>query len=207
MGVIVTDQHFLMLQTLPERIHHEQVRKFWGKVYAQFLQEEKHVIYKRESGLLNPLEHLTSNIHGDSIHVEVPQVNENQTDEFCDVEASKITTAFSLGIFANILLALLLKVTFIKIFRCDVFLFLDNLVEVNYTVPSEAKLDSLFIFPQLDPITLEIALFLDSELFEHFKREFTSEPVEHLTEFSLALINNVHVLYQQPVSLGRVFRP
>lgn len=113
MGVIVTDQHFLMLQTLPERIHHEQVRKFWGKVYAQFLQEEKHVIYKRESGLLNPLEHLTSNIHGDSIHVEVPQVNENQTDEFCDVEASKITTAFSLGIFANILLALLLKVTLI----------------------------------------------------------------------------------------------
>lgn len=25
MGVIVTDQHFLMIQTLPERIHHEQV--------------------------------------------------------------------------------------------------------------------------------------------------------------------------------------
>lgn len=77
-------------------------------------------------------------------------------------------------------------------------MFIDNLLEVNYTVPSEAKLDSLFIFPQLDPITLEIALFLDSELFEHFKREFTAEPIEHLTEFALALINNVHVLYQQP---------
>lgn len=25
MGVIVTDQHFLVLQTLPERIHNEQV--------------------------------------------------------------------------------------------------------------------------------------------------------------------------------------
>jgi hypothetical protein len=25
MGVIVTDQHFLMIQTLPERLHHEQV--------------------------------------------------------------------------------------------------------------------------------------------------------------------------------------
>uniref|UniRef100_A0A915N817 Peptidase M12B domain-containing protein n=1 Tax=Meloidogyne javanica TaxID=6303 RepID=A0A915N817_MELJA len=68
----------------------------------------------------------------------------------------------------------------------------------NYTLPVAARLDSLFIFPQLDPITLEIGLFLDSMLFEHFKKEFTTEPEQHLTDFSLALINNVHVLYQQP---------
>ncbi|KAL3103375.1 hypothetical protein niasHS_002561 [Heterodera schachtii] len=68
----------------------------------------------------------------------------------------------------------------------------------NYTLPSAANLNSLFIFPQLDPITLEIGLFLDSMLFEHFQREFTAEPEQHLTDFSLALINNVHVLYQQP---------
>lgn len=71
-------------------------------------------------------------------------------------------------------------------------------MELNYTLPSEAKLDSFFIFPQLDPITLEIGLFLDSQLYEHFKREFSQDPDQHLTEFSLALINNVHVLYQQP---------
>jgi hypothetical protein len=30
-------------------------------------------------------------------------------------------------------------------------------------------------------------------LFEHFKREFTAEPEQHLTDFSLALINNVNM--------------
>jgi hypothetical protein len=45
----------------------------------------------------------------------------------------------------------------------------------------------------------EIGLFLDSKLYEHFSREFIhSDPEQHLTDFSLALINNVHVLYQQP---------
>uniref|UniRef100_A0AC35TW99 Peptidase M12B domain-containing protein n=1 Tax=Rhabditophanes sp. KR3021 TaxID=114890 RepID=A0AC35TW99_9BILA len=74
-----------------------------------------------------------------------------------------------------------------------------NLIHpVNYSIPPEAKLDSLFIFPQLDPMTLEIALFLDAELYKYFKREFVHEPEQHLMDFSLALINNVHVLYQQP---------
>uniref|UniRef100_A0A0N5B844 Peptidase M12B domain-containing protein n=1 Tax=Strongyloides papillosus TaxID=174720 RepID=A0A0N5B844_STREA len=72
-----------------------------------------------------------------------------------------------------------------------------NLV-INYTLPPEAKIDSLFIFPQMDPMTLEIALFLDSELYNYFKREFSLEPEKHLMDFSLALINNVHLLYQQP---------
>jgi hypothetical protein len=58
-------------------------------------------VYKRESGLINPLEQVKS-ILGDSIQVELgsPQINENQTDEFCDVSASKsshITSAFLLG--------------------------------------------------------------------------------------------------------------
>ncbi|VDM17339.1 unnamed protein product [Wuchereria bancrofti] len=49
----------------------------------------------------------------------------------------------------------------------------------------------------MDPVTLEIGLFLDSKLYEHFQREFTGDPEQHLVDFSLALINNVHVLYQQ----------
>lgn len=64
-------------------------------------------------------------------------------------------------------------------------------------MPAEGNLDSLFIFPQLDPITLEIGLFLDSKLYEHFQREYIGDPEQHLVDFSLALINNVHVLYQQ----------
>ncbi|KAI6209515.1 hypothetical protein M3Y96_00229400 [Aphelenchoides besseyi] len=151
MGVIVTEEHFLMLQTIPDRLRHEH--------------PEAHLVYKRESGLLNPLEHLPAGVIEDSVRVEL------QTDERAD-------GAEEGGGF------------------CDVTT--DNSLHVNYTIPSEAKLDSLFIFPQLDPITLEIALFLDSQLFEHFKREFTADPVEHLTDFALALINNVHVLYQQP---------
>ena len=76
---------------------------------------------------------------------------------------------------------------------------LDSIVDsLNYSIPSEAKLDSLFIFPQHDPITLEIGLFLDSKLYEHFEREFSRSADQHLTDFALALINNVHVLYQQP---------
>lgn len=67
----------------------------------------------------------------------------------------------------------------------------------NYTIPAEGNLDSLFIFPQLDPVTLEIGLFLDSKLYEHFQREYIGDPEQHLVDFSLALINNVHVLYQQ----------
>lgn len=67
----------------------------------------------------------------------------------------------------------------------------------NYTIPAEGNLDSLFIFPQLDPITLEIGLFLDSKLYEHFQREHIGDAEQHLVDFSLALINNVHVLYQQ----------
>lgn len=67
----------------------------------------------------------------------------------------------------------------------------------NYTVPTEGNLDSLFIFPQMDPVTLEVGLFLDSKLYEHFEREYIGDAEQHLVDFSLALINNVHVLYQQ----------
>ncbi|CAD5234701.1 unnamed protein product [Bursaphelenchus xylophilus] len=151
-GVVVTDQHFLVLQSIPERLQK---------------QHGPHVVYKRESGLINPLEHLTE--FSEDTKAEVSE----EHGEFCDVNS--IT-----GDISN------------ESHAVDRFLYL------NYTIPSEAKLDSLFIFPQLDPITLEIGLFLDSALYEHFKREFTADPDKHLTEFSLALINNVHVLYQQP---------
>lgn len=48
-----------------------------------------------------------------------------------------------------------------------------DLFSLNYTVPSIGTLESSFIFPQMDPITLEIGLFLDSKLYEHFQREFS----------------------------------
>ncbi|EPB68497.1 reprolysin family propeptide [Ancylostoma ceylanicum] len=73
-----------------------------------------------------------------------------------------------------------------------------EILSLNYTIPSSAKLDSAFVFPNMDPITLEIGLFLDSQLFEHFQREYIQDAEQHLLDFSLALINNVHVLYQQP---------
>lgn len=67
----------------------------------------------------------------------------------------------------------------------------------KYKIPPESKLDSLYIFPQMDPLTIELALFLDSKLFEHFTREYEQDAEQHLVDFSLALINNVHMLYQQ----------
>ncbi|KAI1724134.1 reprolysin family propeptide domain-containing protein [Ditylenchus destructor] len=155
MGVIVHDDHFLMLQTIPQRLHTNE----------QF--HSKHIVYKREAALINPLEHfveekqLTTILSNGTASAKKSFLDNNEVDneEFCDIS---------------------------------------NVFHINYTLPSEAKLDSLFIFPQLDPITLEIGLFLDSQLYEHFRREFTADPDQHLTDFSLALINNVHVLYQQP---------
>ena len=48
-----------------------------------------------------------------------------------------------------------------------------DLFSLNYTVPAIGTLESSFIFPQMDPITLEIGLFLDSKLYEHFQKDFT----------------------------------
>ena len=76
---------------------------------------------------------------------------------------------------------------------------LDEISDFNYTVPDNAQLDSLFTFPQMDPLTLEIALFMDSKLYAHFVKDFGADYAEQeLLDFSLALINNVYVLYQQP---------
>uniref|UniRef100_A0AAF5PJB6 Peptidase M12B domain-containing protein n=1 Tax=Wuchereria bancrofti TaxID=6293 RepID=A0AAF5PJB6_WUCBA len=138
-GTIVMDNHFLLLQTVPQRLRHlHQVK-------------QHHIIYKREV-------HSSSNLE-DAPEEQLPKLNDQSDEkEFCDVTEGS---------------------TF------------------NYTIPVEGNLDSLFIFPQLDPVTLEIGLFLDSKLYEHFQREFTGDPEQHLVDFSLALINNVHVLYQQ----------
>uniref|UniRef100_A0A7E4UZ46 Peptidase M12B domain-containing protein n=1 Tax=Panagrellus redivivus TaxID=6233 RepID=A0A7E4UZ46_PANRE len=146
MGIVVMDDHFLMLQTLPKRVRRDQ--------------PEEHLVYKRSAALLDPLEHYTFN--EDPIRVDLSQDADPDDihGEFCDVNLTSTM--------------------------------------LNYSIPSEASLDSLFIFPQHDPITLEIGLFLDSKLFEHFQREFSRDADQHLTEFALALINNVHVLYQQP---------
>lgn len=81
-------------------------------------------------------------------------------------------------------------------------LFADEIAtaDLNYSIPiNNIEFDSLFIFPQLDPITLEVGLFLDSQLYRHFQAEYSTQDAEqHLLDFSLALINNVYVLYQQP---------
>lgn len=57
------------------------------------------------------------------------------------------------------------------LYHCiTIFFFEAEILSLNYTIPSSAKLDSPFVFPNLDPITLEIGLFLDSKLYEHFQR-------------------------------------
>ncbi|CAJ0583415.1 unnamed protein product, partial [Mesorhabditis spiculigera] len=145
MGTLVLDKHFLVLQTIPQRMHAEQ--------------EEKHLVFKREASLLTSLER--------TIEEELVKVNEVAAD-FCDTSESNDEELTA------------------------------DLFSLNYTVPPAGQLDSPFIFPQLDPITLEIGLFLDSKLYEHFKREYIQDAEQHLLDFSLALINNVYVLYQQP---------
>ncbi|KAF8386635.1 adt-1 [Pristionchus pacificus] len=146
MGTLDMHDHFLVLHPLPSRSHE------W--------QEEKHIVYKRSSGLLADLE--------DGLEEELIKLNAVDSAGFCDSSAS-VDSPLTADLFS-----------------------------LNYTVPSIGTLESSFIFPQMDPITLEIGLFLDSKLYEHFQREFSRDPEQHLIEFSLALINNVHVLYQQP---------
>uniref|UniRef100_A0A915EMN6 Peptidase M12B domain-containing protein n=1 Tax=Ditylenchus dipsaci TaxID=166011 RepID=A0A915EMN6_9BILA len=178
MGVIVNDDHFLMLQTIPHRFLRENE------------QTPKHLVYKREAALINPLEHFleaekqvsSPSIDPSSVFLSSAK-GSDEDEEFCDISKSMdgdLHFEYDSKAFAPAATRL------------------ESVFALNYTLPSEAKLDSLFIFPQLDPITLEIGLFLDSQLYEHFKREFTVDPEQHLTDFSLALINNVHVLYQQP---------
>ncbi|CAI2356296.1 unnamed protein product [Caenorhabditis sp. 36 PRJEB53466] len=146
MGSIVMEDHFLVLQTLPKRVHH--------------LQKERHLVFKRSAGLLTDAE--------SKIREEITRLQEEQ-ESFCDT--SEQLDDPSMTIPAHL--------------------------HFNYTIPTSAQLDSPFIFPNMDPITLEIGLFLDSKLFEHFEREYIQDAEQHLLEFSLALINNVHVLYQQ----------
>ena len=84
MGMIVMENHFLMLQTIPKRIRDHQVcflRKF--HFYESYLQEEDHLIYKREAALLNPLEHFS--FSEEPVRVEL---NEDDSAEFCDVSKS-----------------------------------------------------------------------------------------------------------------------
>ncbi|VDD96513.1 unnamed protein product, partial [Enterobius vermicularis] len=151
MGILVMDDHFLVLQTIPPNLKTDQ--------------SGKHIIYKRSASLLSSLEQ--------SLAAELEMLNQEENEvEFCDVSESVDSSQTSLKSSEN-------GLTF------------------NYSLPSEAKLDSLFIFPQLDPITLEVGLFLDAQLYEHFKREYSRDVEQHLLDYSLALINNVHVLYQQ----------
>ncbi|VDN01757.1 unnamed protein product [Thelazia callipaeda] len=162
-GTIMMDDHFLLLQTLPQRITHTQKM------------QQKHIIYKRDANLLSSLER--------TLEEHIIKLNEQSVeDAFCDVSKSIDDGLYNKS--ANITLSIANAIT-------------AEGLTFNYTVPEEGKLDSLFIFPQMDPVTLEVGLFLDSKLYEHFQREYTIDAEQHLTDFSLALINNVHVLYQQ----------
>ncbi|CAD6189314.1 unnamed protein product [Caenorhabditis auriculariae] len=144
MGSLIMEDHFLVLQTVPNRVRH--------------LQKEQHLVFKRAAGLLSDTE--------SRIREEISRLQESQ-ESFCDTSESLDDPTSSQSL------------------------------QFNYTVPASGQLDSPFIFPNMDPITLEIGLFLDSKLFEHFQREYIQDAEQHLLEFSLALINNVHVLYQQ----------
>ncbi|CAK5115368.1 unnamed protein product [Meloidogyne enterolobii] len=224
MGLIIHEENFLVLQTLPER----------GKPH--------YLIFKRNPALINFNEHFQPSFYlkekltkteftkndwkrktrslKEAKEEEIDQQQQTiikEEESFCDVDIKNSELLFkaaddpsptsdiiSSSNFENIALASS-KNNLLMLPENNYFLprfsELTKTVKTtinNYTLPVAARLDSLFIFPQLDPITLEIGLFLDSMLFEHFKKEFTTEPEQHLTDFSLALINNVHVLYQQP---------
>ncbi|KAM3729229.1 putative disintegrin and metalloproteinase with thrombospondin motif adt-1 [Dirofilaria immitis] len=164
-GTIIMDDHFLLLQTVPQRLRYTHQVK------------HHHIIYKREVDLLPNLEYISKE--------RLLELNEQSIeDEFCDVSKSIDNAS---GILNKTIVT---DITAAKIAAAEGPVF-------NYTIPTESNLDSLFIFPQLDPVTLEIGLFLDSKLYEHFQREYIGNAEQHLVDFSLALINNVHVLYQQ----------
>uniref|UniRef100_A0A1I7VNU8 Angiogenesis inhibito n=1 Tax=Loa loa TaxID=7209 RepID=A0A1I7VNU8_LOALO len=158
------DDHFLLLQTVPQRLRNiHQVK-------------QHHIIYKREVSLFSNLEYTPD--------IQLSKLNEQSVeDEFCDVSKSVDDAT---GMFNKVTAT-----------AASTAAGAAEGPTYNYTIPTESNLDSLFIFPQLDPVTLEIGLFLDSKLYEHFQREFIDDPEQHLIDFSLALINNVHVLYQQ----------
>ncbi|PIO72566.1 reprolysin family zinc metalloprotease [Teladorsagia circumcincta] len=145
MGTLIMDDHFLVLQSVPQRIRHHNPKE--------------HLVFKRSPSLLTNFER--------NIEEEIIRLNDVQ-EPFCDTSENMDDPIAA------------------------------EILSLNYTIPSAAKLDSPFVFPNLDPITLEIGLFLDSKLFEHFQRDFIQDAEQHLLDFSLALINNVHVLYQQP---------
>ncbi|OZC08672.1 thrombospondin type 1 domain protein [Onchocerca flexuosa] len=139
--------------------------------------KQHHIIYKRDVHLLSNVEYPSK--------AELLKLNEQSVeDEFCDVSKSIDDAS---GIFNKTIAT---DATAARAAAAEGSAF-------NYTVPTEGNLDSLFIFPQMDPVTLEIGLFLDSKLYEHFQREYIVDAEQHLVDFSLALINNVHVLYQQ----------
>uniref|UniRef100_A0A915PU21 Peptidase M12B domain-containing protein n=1 Tax=Setaria digitata TaxID=48799 RepID=A0A915PU21_9BILA len=181
-GTIILDDHFLLLQTVPQSLRNNHQVK------------QQHVIYKRQ---VNPLTNLDY-----KFEEPVSKLNEQPVeDEFCDVSKSVDDTA---GMFNK---ATAIAATVASAASGPLISFMPvawnwNFDETegptfNYSIPAEGNLDSLFIFPQLDPVTLEIGLFLDSKLYEHFQREHPGDAEQHLVDFSLALINNVHILYQQ----------
>uniref|UniRef100_A0A158R565 Peptidase M12B domain-containing protein n=1 Tax=Syphacia muris TaxID=451379 RepID=A0A158R565_9BILA len=165
MGILVMPDHFLIIQTIPQRLNTTQ----------------RHIIYKRSPSLKPTIE--------EKIEQQLEILAQEESGvEFCDVSESvdsRCSFCFNY------------RLKYLPSGSSHHLLLLEKGLSFNYSLPSEAKLDSLFIFPQLDPITLEVGLFLDARLYEHFQKEYSRDVEQHLLDYSLALINNVHVLYQQ----------
>lgn len=63
----------------------------------------------------------------------------------------------------------------------------------NYSIPIGADNDDVPIYTGATPLTIEMGVFLDNKLWDHFVEEFGNDRAEQeLVDFSLALINNVN---------------
>lgn len=74
-------------------------------------------------------------------------------------------------------------------YLCNLFTYI--VANDNYSVPEGPANDPKVLF-QNNPITLELALFLDEPLWKHFIEEFGAQRADQeIVDFSLALMNNV----------------
>lgn len=179
-GAIVMPDYFLMLHPVPHRLRQEDGA---DGIYS----DKHHVVYKRSPRLLDDANEIPSTQFIEEQSVQL----EEEFREFCDVSKSvDQLDGFEGDLGGEGRIACLLHWLIGG---------LDEISAFNYTLPDNAQLDSLFVFPQLDPLTMEIALFMDSKLWQHFVKDFGADAADQeMLDFSLALINNVYVLYQQP---------
>lgn len=138
--------------------------------------QDGHVIFKRSPGL--------SPISAPIQYQEDVKLNELPASEFCEV---------SKQIFSHLITTLVIW------YRCAFFLEYDKQGE-NRSKPIIAanEDETTKSSSRLEILTLELALFLDAQLWSYFVDEFGEKRAEQeVVDFSLALINNVYLLYQE----------